>query len=145
MFMDVRPECLKLLGGTKSAYLSAMEYTANRLTSSMPTLSRNEWNYLADVLNGTLFDVQYTGEVLAFEVSDGNKYEQLGTKWNVDVKVLEAKMQALSVDEVIYLLFAIHYLWSNCETIDLRNDEWWTLEYRLAHSDACEPIDLCVS
>lgn len=82
--------------------------------------SENEWNYLRDMLNGTILqsDVVPYRFVLTAEAEDANRYEGLGEKWNVDVKKLIEKLKNLSEFEAYTVAKMVDEFWASADTAE---------------------------
>lgn len=99
--------------------------TADRL------LSRDEWNLLADALNGFLWAPPLpAGAILAPEVASAIESGRLGEKWSVDGAALVAKLRQLDPAAAEAVAVAVRWFWSNHETIDPDKAPWWTVAFR---------------
>jgi hypothetical protein len=109
----------------------------------MPELTREEWCFLADVLNGTwLLDAStWNASFLAIEAQDAQELNGTGDKWfgeetkrgsgQTATEALIAKLQAMSWEQVQYVLTAIEFFWGDHEGIEFLTDEWWTIPFRV--------------
>lgn len=96
-------------------------------------LSRAEWNYLADVLNGCwlLPPVSSPQTLLAAEVEDGHRLNGLGPKWfsaaDADERVrhLVERIMAMSYTQAWAVLAAVTWFWDHSQEIDHQQAEWW--------------------
>jgi len=101
-------------------------------------LTRDEWCYLADACNGTLWDwANPTALVLAANAEDAQALDGLGAKWFGDadsapraVAALVAKLSKLSLVEADAVALAIAWFWRHCEDIDITEDAWWLPAFR---------------
>lgn len=109
------------------------------------TLTREEWNFLADVMNGCV-DIWCGAPANAFlrdllaNAADGQALDGTGDKWlgnelepgsgEKATKALLAKLRGLTVIHADAIMCAIRYFWLHCQDVDHVSDEWWTLEYR---------------
>ncbi len=104
-------------------------------------LTRQEWNLMADVLNGCA-DIWEWSEtpmssllLIRAEVEDGHRLDGVGDKWfgegegDLKVKGLLAKLCKLSTIHGDAILSAIRYFWRHTE-IDHSETKWWTVTYR---------------
>lgn len=138
-----------IVGGNSPACNRAIECWAIVLRQSMPELDREEWNFLAEVLNGT-FDgdlalglYEHGASALALEVHDAQALNGTGDKWLGDPSEpgsgkagtdrLEAKMSAMTWAEVQYVRTAANFFWQHAPdgAIDPSVDEWWTIAFRV--------------
>ena len=67
--------------------------------------SDKELNLIVDSLNATLVDaaLKANPSVLAAHIEDGDMYEGLGAKWDVDIKALCEKVRSLNHLQVYFL------------------------------------------
>lgn len=80
-------------------------------------LTEQEWKYLADSLNGTLAlgSFRYSNSVLAAGVEDSDRLDGLGSKWDVDVKVLTEKILAMTAAQIDVIYTRVEGFWNNPE------------------------------
>ena len=85
--------------------------------------SCEEWKYIADSLNGVIIDgdFRYISSALVANIEDADKYEMLGSKWNVDVKKLCDKISRLSCSSIDAIYRRAEAFW-NDSLIDM--EEW---------------------
>ena len=126
-----------VLGDSSPALNAALETFADLIgvaTADLESrLSRAEWNYCADMLNGCMSFGHPLGgmpSMFALSCTESNRLEGLGEKWSVDAKVLTKKLDELSENEAAALLFTVRFFWDCHESIDCQRDEWWTLKFR---------------
>jgi hypothetical protein len=137
-----------IVGGNSPACNLAIECWAIVLRNSQPELSRKEWNFLADVLNGS-FDgdlalgmYQHGASALALEIHDAQMLNGTGDKWFGDELVrgsgqqqtdeLEAKVAAMTWEQIRYIWTATNFFWDHTDgEINHQSDEWWTLPLRV--------------
>lgn len=82
-----------------------------------------ETMYLADLLNGTLYVPQRLDDLpgtLAHEVRDGDRYDRLGEKWQVDAEALAVKIEALSLIEAYTVWHLVRQAWKEPEKLQDR-------------------------
>lgn len=113
------------------------ETIAQASADNAKTFRKEEWLYLADLLNGTMAEPQIgsAGQMLAFEVTDGHELDGLGGKWfgdNADQEVqdLVTKLNTTDYAHAWALIMAIQFFWDNCQQIKLTEDQWWTIPFR---------------
>lgn len=138
------PTALAIVGGTSPACNWAIECWARVLRESQPELTRAEWNFFADLLNGTwlLDGASSTTQHLSLEVHDGHELNRLGDKWLIEeggdpaeadaaVKELLAKIAEWNYPTVQYVLAAVTCFWHRAQTVDHKTDDWWTIPFRV--------------
>lgn len=107
--------------------------TADRL------FSRNEWNALADALNGHLWTPAIPAKsALPLEVESALA-AGLGEKWSVDGPDLLAKLNKLDPIAAEAVAVALRWFWDNHESIDPSEDPWWTIAFRTGRRGRREP------
>jgi hypothetical protein len=135
------PTALAVVGGNCAGCNRAIGCWAATLQQpeNEPKLTRPEWNFLADVLNGTwLLDADHWGPgTLAAEIEDAHRLNRTGDKWFRPGKVADkaiakliAAVRAMTWIQIQFILTAVSFFWSAKE-IDHTTDEWWTLPYRV--------------
>lgn len=99
--------------------------------------SRNEWNFLADMLRNVKHDpmVGNPGELLPAQVMDSAWSENLGARWlneDLDESVLSLSRKVGRLDYVhAWSVFtACAWFWTSHSIVDRTKDAWWTLAYR---------------
>lgn len=120
------------------AWADAVESAAGRLD-----LSRGEWNYLADALNGCFDLWQETAvrgaTLLWAEADDAHRLNRLGDKWldeaggkaaDKAAASLVGKLRGMDEASAWAVLAAVRHFWRHHETIDIEADEWWTPAFR---------------
>jgi len=95
---------------------------------------REEWNYLADVMNAPMMDGFNTqrmsvNRALALEAWDGHHLNQTGRKWfetdpDKSVEKLVAKLDGLTHAQSWAVLLAVSRFWKDT-SIDAATTEWW--------------------
>lgn len=131
------PTARAIVGGNSPACNQAIECWAEMLRRHQPQLDRDQWNFLADVLNGTITMPEWKGNYLAAEVQDAQELIRSGDKWFGDgrgdlaVKDFLSIIQAWDYPTLQYTLAAIRFFWENHEEIDSSSDDWWTIPYRV--------------
>jgi len=97
------------------------------------SLSRGEWNAIADVMNGCadLFDYADTG-VPALLMLRHNLMDSPGIdrKWKIKLPDLLAKLDALTDTHGEAILCAVRWAWRHCDAWDHTKDEWWKPAFR---------------
>lgn len=99
--------------------------------------SRNEWNFLADMLQNVKPDptVGNPGEYLPAHVMDAAWADSLGTRWldqnlGESVQRLSRKVGRLDYVQAWALITACAWRWSFHAVINRSKDAWWTLAFR---------------
>lgn len=129
-----------IVGGSSPACNRAVECWAVVLRRSMPDLSRAEWNFIADILNGTFIaDGAFSGHeygagALAAELADAQSLSGRGDRWLGDdadaaVANLVIHVKSMTWEQVQYIYTACLFFWGDNEIAP--EDEWWTLPYRV--------------
>lgn len=142
------PRSLEILGATAPALNQAIdcwaELMAQASADNAETFRREEWNYLADLLNGTLHEPGFgtPGTIYAMEAADGHRLDRLGDKWfgdngDAEVSDLVLKLERLDYAHCWAMLSAVQFFWTDLE-IDHQTDEWWTLSFRRARRRTVE-------
>lgn len=137
------PLTAQILGGASSpAYNAALGFAAHSYylaqTRLQADLDRQDWCYLADVLNSTITDPHWTASCVALEVYDAHRLNGTGDKWyakdpEARVKKLLATVQAWDYPTTQAMLCTIRFFWEHYLDVDAVADDWWTLEYRCRH------------
>lgn len=132
------PRALVVLGQSAPTLNRALESWARVVGEATEELklSRSQWNYLADCLNGHVFDSLTGPGALGAEVRDAERYDGFGEKWDVDAVALAEITTALSWEATAAVIAAVQFFWEHYQTIDPRKDEWWTLRFRRSHREA---------
>jgi hypothetical protein len=82
-----------------------------------PLLSEAEWNYLRDMLNGTIVDAGADfAAYLAMDVEDANRLDGLGEKWEIDASALAQKLKSLSFFHGYAIIKAVDEWWAKNDT-----------------------------
>jgi len=91
------------------------------------TFAVGELCYLIDLYNTQIFDPRYMirRDVTRQEIEDGEKYEQLAGKWDVDLVEFTGKIEKLSAAQVFFL------------------NEWAKLFWENNHYSNTSPTDYC--
>lgn len=130
-----------------SQYARAIE---DATASVSQVLGRQEWNYLADVLNGCGDIYAESGLsarlVLTAEAEDAHRLNRTGDKWfapddpavvvegespDERVAALLLTLRGLSEIEAQAVLLAVRHFWERSEEIDHTVDEWWGIAHRM--------------
>lgn len=74
-----------------------------------------EWNYLADSLNGSIVegDFRFRSFALAANVEDSAEYDGLDKKWGVNVATLTDKIKSLSSSSVEAVFRRVEAFWND--------------------------------
>lgn len=113
--------------------------------------SRQEWNLMADICNGTAWAYGHTGSspafILAAEIEDGHRLDGAGYRWlseedfpsqkeqkHVDERVarLLTTIRSLDYTEAWGVIRAVCWFWQHTE-VNHQADEWWKVEFRRAY------------
>jgi|GEM_PF-4974608 len=133
------PRTLKILGRSSPQLNAALECWASRVVQGAAEvealLTRAEWSYLADCLNGHAADPDEDGATLALSVHDAHEFDGIGDKWfesevTEHVAELKSKLLGLSYPAVWAVFIAIRFFWDNHDTLDMKTDEWWRVSFR---------------
>lgn len=149
------PTALAIVGGNSPACNRAIEAFARIVREHEPQLDRQEWLYLADVLNGSWTDASWTGDpYLVAEIGDAHELNRTGDKWfcgegeEIEAAVARAagKRARTSADKRVARLIekvrgwdyataqaclvAVRWFWDHHEAIDTEHDAWWTAAFR---------------
>lgn len=83
-----------------------------------------EWCFFADSLNGTMMqdDFRYYPDALIAHNQDAQLYDDMATKWGVDLDALNEKCKHLTAAQVEALYRRIEKFWEHPNGIDLA--EW---------------------
>lgn len=130
------PRALTILGEQTPDCNYALEAFADliRKATTELTLSREEWAYCADVLNGTMIDTSFSAQQsLMSSFRDAASLEATDRKWGVSADGLCAKIQ--SEIHAWAIIFACRFFWDNHERIDLLKDPWWNIAFRMDFED----------
>lgn len=116
---------VKWLDGKENSYNGAIVDTLEKamfiesysMDEIKGKLTEQEWKYLADSLNGTLAlgSFRYSSSVLAAGVEDSDRLDGLGSKWDVDVKVLTEKILAMTAAQIDVIYTRVEEFWNNPE------------------------------
>lgn len=107
-------------------------------------LTPDEWRYLADAGNGTLWDFgRSLGTQLVATAEDAQDTDGLGAKWFGDadaapraVKSLAGKLGRMTEIQAEAVALAIRWAWDHADSVDLASDPWWTARFRGARAGA---------
>lgn len=83
-------------------------------------LTPQEWKYLADSLNGTLIEgtFRFASSALVASVQDSDFYDNLGSKWEVDVIAFCDKIANMSCSQVEAIYRRVESFWNNPVDLD---------------------------
>lgn len=150
-------DALAIVGGSSPACNRAIECWARILreteASLAESLKREEWNFFADVMNGTIFDDSWSGQYLWAEAEDAMRLNGTDWKWfgtekeelkqslahvqkkktelHPRGKTLLAALGKFTFAQTQFVLFAVSFFWQNHEQIEPQKDDWWTLGFRV--------------
>ena len=110
-------------------------------------LRREEWNFLAECLNGCA-DIWEWSEtpigsmhLILAEAEDSQRLNGTGDKCFADeikpgsgqkkTDELLAKLRGLTQIHGDAIMSAIRYFWSHCQDVDRAEHKWWTVDYRM--------------
>lgn len=128
---------------TVGRYADAVDRASRELDR---LLRREEWNFLADCLNGCA-DVWEWSEtpmgsmfLILAEAEDSQKLNGTGDKWfgqeiqpgsgeKKTADLLE-KLRGLTQIHGDAILAATRYFWSHGQEVDHSEDKWWTVDFR---------------
>jgi hypothetical protein len=137
------PGAIQIVGAL-ARYADAIDHAGRELDK---VFSRQEWNYLADVLNGCA-DVWEWSESpampsiawIAANAEDAHSLDRAGDKWfgeelepgsgDKATKAMLAKLRGLAPIQGDAILAAIRFFWSHTE-IDHSKAKWWLPQFRL--------------
>ena len=73
----------------------------------------NEIKYIIDLVNTLIFQprMAVVQEMIIHEIEDGNRYEELGEKWKVDVGKFVEKIRSLTSAQVYFLVEFCKLFW----------------------------------
>ena len=121
---------------SRAANNAVARYARLLREADLSALKPADWRYLADLLNSTAITEDWTGEMLAAEVADGDALEGLGAKWfgagqaRAGAKRLAELAGGLTPIEVCAMATAVEWFWAHHDSVNVRTDEWWTVEFR---------------
>ena len=147
------PTALAIVGGNSPSCNRAIECWARVLRDAdLSALDRLDWNFLADILNGTISDDQWSSAYLVAEVEDAITLNGTDWRWyGSEAEELERAADRLagrkaeahprgenlvrllrqySYVQVHAVLAAIAFFWEHAD-IDAYASEWWTLTFRV--------------
>ena len=101
-------------------------------------LDPEEWNLIADVLNGCLDLYLYSESslpaslLLTAQVEDAHRLDRVGDKWfeadsDRRMTALRFKIQDMSELQCHVVLAAVRYFW----TVQEHPDDWWLVKHRI--------------
>jgi hypothetical protein len=127
-------------GQSSGALNESIAWVAARIKRAhrgpLAKLKREDWNLLADVLNGTIFDGDWSAAAVVASVEDGHSLEGLGGKWyakNADARIgtLVQAIKDAGDDGAWAIATAVRFFWDRPNEVDLSVDEWWSLPFRV--------------
>lgn len=124
-------------GDWHSAIAGWSQVLAQASQQNESTFSKNEWNFLADMLRGVRHDpaVGNPGEYLPIHVMDAAWSGSLDARWldkqrGESVQNLCRKVARLDYAQVWALVTACAWFWSFHAVINRSEEPWWTLAFR---------------
>lgn len=78
------------------------------------TLTQEEWNLLADVLNGTVMIPEmrcHNGGLIA-TIEDADHFEHVGSKHNIEIGDLTAQIEKFTAAQMDYIYTKVERFWS---------------------------------
>jgi hypothetical protein len=133
------PRTLKILGQSTPLLNLALDCWARQIVAGAAEveglLTKAEWLFLADCLNGHVFAAYEDQASLVLSVHDSHQLDGTGDKWFESevaehVEELEAKLRGLSYPAVWAVFLAVQFFWDNHDALDMRSDEWWRASFR---------------
>jgi len=132
-------------GDVASTLNLAIEVYATLIAYATRDIARvlrpDDWRYLADVLNSTMYmpDVDPRAQITG-NVEDAHALEGRGNKWysrdpNGRVAKLASKINEMDAIHAWAVIWAVRTFWLDPERYDLTNDEWWTIAARVGKPD----------
>ena len=163
MAMLLADDNLRICGGPSAMFaaraIACWAMIERRVSAQLcELLDRREWNFLADVLNGTVEGDYYLGmyqhgaSALALEVHDAQALNGTGDRWfgreleqgsgQAAADELEQKILAMSWEQIVGVRTAVNFFWADAGPdggrIDHTRDEWWTVAFRVRYyQEAC--------
>lgn len=138
------PAARATIGQTTGAANELIEWSANRIERAhrgpIGKLSQKDWQMLATVLNGAVFDGRWGVEVLIASIEDAHRLDGAGTHVygkNPDSRIgaLVERIREAGEFGAIAIATATRYFWDwqddDRKPIDIRADEWWKPEFRV--------------
>jgi len=101
--------------GTEKAVDAYVALRPRIIQDTMKKFSRSELSAMIDTLNGTMFQSQFASkpQMLAYEMEDGDKYDEIGEKWEIDVDLLVNKIKLLNPASCYFMQEEINRFWYN--------------------------------
>lgn len=102
------------------------EFSIDAVANLKGKFTPNEWKFMADTLNGTMFRPEQRIEplMLVYEFKDAQIYDGTADKRGVDIEVLNAKVMALTAEETDAVISRIEKFWDNCYRPGFNLEEW---------------------
>ena len=99
------------------AYNSIRRYTLNEITG---IFTREEIIAMVDNLNGTLLQPEYQAnkDIYIAHLEDGEKFENLSARFEVDFKTLKAKVEGLTAAQIFFIQAEIERFWRQESNIE---------------------------
>ncbi len=133
------PRTLRILGQSTPQLNLALDCWARQVVAGAAEaeglLSKPEWLFLADCLNGHLADAREDNSSLVLSVHDSHELDGTGHKWfeaeaAEHVEEVKAKLRGLSYSAAWAVILAVQFFWDHHESLDLLADEWWRVSFR---------------
>ncbi len=128
------PRTAQILGGASStAYNAALDFAAQALYVQQQQLEKHitpkGWAFLSDVLNGTVTDGRWNAAMLVAEIEDARRLDGK-TMDDEDVEKFVDLIRGCHHVTVQAILFTVRFFWENHDRINIKRDQWWTMEFR---------------
>jgi hypothetical protein len=133
------PRTLKILGQTTPLLNLALDCWAKQILAGAAKveglLTKAEWLFLADCLNGHMAAACEDASSLVLSVHDSHELDGIGEKWfesevKEHVEEFKQKLRGLSYPAVWAVYLAVQFFWDNHEVLDLLSDDWWQISFR---------------
>jgi len=133
------PRTLKILGRSSPQLNLALDCWAKQVVQGAAVaealLTKPEWLFLADCMNGHIGTARDSQESLALGVHDSHELDGTGEKWFESeaaehVEELKLKLRSLSYSAARAVYLAVEFFWDNSDAVDLHSDEWWRVSFR---------------
>lgn len=129
------PRSLAVIGASSVNCNLALEIFGGLLSEAIrqneDLLTRAEWCYLCDLLNGTMITSEMQNSWLTVGIAEGAELEGLAEKWlhnSGDLESFISKIRALDTMRFWAVIWVVRRFWERCEEIDLSKDEFWILK-----------------
>jgi hypothetical protein len=138
---------MEILGSSPEQLNQALECWAEVTTQcsaeSAQAFGRAQWSLLAEAFQGVRWEptAGNPGELMAAGLEDAEEQQHLAEKWlgsGHETKVAEllGTLRELDYAHGWAMIQAIQWFWDHHEEVDLTDEPWWTLQYRLLFEGA---------